>query len=79
MSDERKSVPDNELDNIVGGYMHFDQPTNILTYYRKDGSVTTHQILKFKDAWTANNDMHAQGIPEDDILASLIASGYVAG
>lgn len=79
MSTERKSIPENELENIVGGYMQFDQPTKTLTYYHKDGSVTTHDILKFKAAWTANNEMHTEGIPEDEILERLIEAGYVAG
>ena len=79
MATERKSIPESELDNIVGGFMQFDQPTKTLTYYHKDGSVTTHQVLQFKNAWVACNEMHGQGLYEDQILANLIASGYVAG
>lgn len=79
MSTKFNAISDDELENISGGYMQFDQPTKVLTYYHKDGSITQHQILQFKNAYSANNDMHTQGIPEDDILANLIAMGYVAG
>lgn len=77
MSTGRQMIPEGDLENVVGGYMHFDQPTKKMTYYKKDGSVVTYNVKQFKNAWSASNTMHAQGMSEDDIVASLLSSGYI--
>ena len=78
MSD-RKSIDDEKLEQIVGGMFAFNGNTMTLTYTHADGSVTTHRILDYRNAWTMSNDLHGQNVPEDAILAKMIAAGYIAG
>lgn len=79
MSIEKNKIADEALEQVVGGLFAFNGLTNTITYTHEDGSVTYHKILDYKKAWTMSNDLHGQNVPEDTILAKLIASGYVAG
>lgn len=76
MSD-RYAINDEELNGVVGGFFDFNTYTGIMTYTHKDGSVTTHKILDARSAWVTSNNLHAQLIPEDDILAQLINLRYI--
>jgi len=66
-----------ELEQVVGGFMLFNNQTMILTYTHEDGSVTTHKILNYDKAWELSNTMHAQNYREDSILKKLKKMGYV--
>ncbi len=79
MAEERKIINDEALEQVVGGLFSFNGITNIITYTHEDGSVTYHKILDYKKAWTMSNDLHGKNVPEDTILAQLIANKYVAG
>ena len=78
MAERKFIIDDTELDGVVGGFFQFDTNTNTITYTHKDGSVTTHQLLDVKKAWVMSNQMHAELVPEDDIMAAMVSSGYVA-
>ena len=78
MSD-RKSIDEEKLEKIVGGMFAFNGNTMTLTYTHADGSVTTHRILDYRNAFTMSNNLHGQNVPEDTILAKMIAEGYISG
>lgn len=75
---ERRALSDQEIENVAGGYMSFNNETMILTYTHEDGSVTTHEILDYNAAWGLSNEMHAQNYREDSILKKMKAKGYIA-
>lgn len=79
MANERKAIKEEDLDKVVGGAFIFDRGTETLTYYHDDGSVTTHKILDFDNAWYSSNNWHAKNYPEDKILGGLISRGYIQG
>lgn len=75
---ERMNLTDDQLENVVGGFMLFNNQTMTLTYTHADGSVTTHQILNYDKAWELSNYMHGQNYREDTILKQLKKKGYVS-
>ena len=75
---ERKIIEDKNLEKVVGGFFHFNGNNGTITYSHKDGSQTVHQVLDMDKAWETSNMMHAQKIPEDDIMRELENKGYVA-
>ena len=78
MSAERIEINNNDLEKVVGGFFDWDTNTGIMTYTHKNGAVTTHKILNAKAGWALSNSLHGQLVPEDEILAQLIAAGYIA-
>lgn len=73
----RRVLSDNEVENVIGGAFVFNREAETLTYYHDDGSVTTHHILDYDNAWYSSNKWHASNHREDDILQGLIDRGYV--
>ena len=78
MSDGRKIIEENKLEKVVGGFFQFNTDNGTITYSHKDGSETVHQVLDMNNAWVTSNLMHAQLVPEDDIMKELQDKGYVA-
>jgi len=74
----RQAINDNSLEQVVGGLMRFNYNTQILTYTREDGSVTTYNILDFDNAWERSNALHGKNVHEDRIIEDLINSGYIS-
>ena len=78
MSEGRKIIDEKSLEKVVGGFFLFSGSAQTITYTHKDGSTTVHQVLNMDKAWETSNNMHAQKIPEDDIMRELQNQGYVA-
>lgn len=74
---ERRILNDQEVENVTGGFMAYNNQTMILTYTHADGTVTTHPILDYDKAWELSNTMHAQNYREDTILKRLKNKGYI--
>ena len=73
----RVELSDEEMEKINGGYMDFNAKTQIMTFLHADGSVTTHQILDYDNAWYWCNYYHGINVPEENILNWLVQQGYV--
>ena len=75
----REMINDGKLDQVVGGFMHFNANNNVLTYTNEDtGEVTTYDIDDFDNAWTVSANLHGQNIHEDRIIAILLSKGYIS-
>ena len=79
MANVKKELNDSTLEKVVGGFFKWNTNTGYLTYYHEDGSETKHKILNAEEGWALSNTLHAQHMPEDDILARLIAEHYLEG
>ena len=77
MNNERKSIKEEVLDNVVGGLFYWHKDTQVMDYTHKDGTVTYHQILDYEKGWEMSNNLHGQKVPEDDILKRLIDNHYI--
>ena len=77
MSEERKELNNQELEQVAGGLFDFNPATMIMTYTHADGSVTEHPILDYKEAWKMSNDLHGQNYREDTILKKMQQAGYI--
>lgn len=75
---ERRALNDQEIENVNGGFMSFNNQTMILTYEHENGSVTHHKILDYNAAWELSNTLHAQNYREDTILKKMKQKGYIA-
>lgn len=74
----RELINDQSLEQVVGGYMNFNYHTNILTYKHEETGVTTKYTIKdFENAWKLSNQLHAQNMHEDKIIAELKAKHYI--
>ena len=79
MADTRKAIAEEELDQVVGGYMNFNYHKQILTYtHEETKQVTRYKILDFEHAWKRSNELHSTNIHEDDIIADLKLRGFIA-
>jgi hypothetical protein len=75
---DRAKINEESLDQIVGGYMNFNYHTNILTYtHEETNAVTKYQIKNFEKAWKRSNELHAQNLHEDKIIADLLSHDYI--
>ena len=75
----REQINNNDLDKVVGGWMHFNYNTQILTYtHEETGQVTNYQINDFENAWKTSNSMHGDNYHEDDIIAKLLSNNYIS-
>lgn len=77
--ENRESINEDVLDCVVGGFFHWHKKSLVMDYTHMDGTVTTHQILDYAKGWELSNNLHAQNVPEDEILRQLISKGYIAG
>lgn len=78
MSKERQAISDEALDQVVGGWMHFDYNNQTLKYtHEETGAVTYYEILDFENAWKTSNSMHGDNIHEDKIIAKLKSKHYI--
>ena len=77
MSENRKAISEEKLEQVAGGFFSFHRSTGCLDYTHPDGSTTTHKIVNFDKAWELSNKGHAHMVPEDDILAEMISKGYI--
>lgn len=75
----REMIDDKDLEQVTGGLFDFYPTYNVIIYTHADGSKTQHKILNYKEAWKMSNLLHADFVPEDEILKQMIAAGYVAG
>ncbi len=74
----REMLNDNALDKVVGGFMHFNYATQILTYtHEETGEVTTYKIHDFEHAWKLSASMHGDNRHEDVIMQALLDNGYI--
>lgn len=74
----KEIINEKDMEQVVGGYMNFNYNTKVLTYtHEETREVTTYQILNFDEAWKLNNEMHGQGVHEDQIIAALKSKGYI--
>lgn len=75
----REALNDESLNRVVGGWMHFNYYTQVLTYtHEETGQVTNYNILDFENAWKLSNELHGQNLHEDAIMAQLMSRGYIA-
>ena len=58
-------------------YMRFDSSTSILTYRHSDGTVTTHEILNYDNAYETYCNQMSQNTDYDSILTILKQTGYI--
>ncbi len=77
MSDQRKELDEKSLEQVVGGFFYFDPAAGIMTYTHQDGTTTKHVIKNMAKAWEMSNNLHGQGMPEDDILDALVEAKYL--
>ena len=74
----KEMLHDDELDQVNGGFMHFNRDSNVLTYtHEETGQVTTYQVLNFDKAWEESNRLHAECYHEDYIIKYLKYYGYI--
>lgn len=73
-----EKIDENNLENVVGGFFHWNTNTGYLTYTHQDGSETKHRILNAEKGYELSNKLHGQKMSEDDILDRLIDAGYIA-
>ena len=74
----REALSDDLLDRVVGGWMHFNYYTQVLTYtHEETGVVTNYDIIDFEKAWKLSNELHGQNLHEDKIMAQLMDKGYI--
>lgn len=74
----RELLNDESLEKVVGGFLHFNYYTNVLTYtHEETGVVTTYDIYDFENAWKLNNTMHGENKHEDVIIQTLLDNGYI--
>ena len=75
----REIINEEHLDNVVGGWMHFNSNTKELTYtHEETGAVTKYKIVKYKRAWGMSSDLHSQGLHEDVIIQKMLADGCIS-
>lgn len=75
----REMLNDESMNQVVGGFMHFNYTTKVLTYtHEETGDVTSYQILDFEKAWKLSNKMHGENKHEDVIMQTLKDNGYIA-
>ncbi len=74
-----REMLDNEtLEEIVGGHMHWNQNTKVMTYtHEETGAVSQFKCIKFNRAWRLSNEYHAKNMHEDEILKLLLADGCI--
>ena len=75
----RNEMSDEELENVNGGFFNWNPETMVMTYFHDDGTITTHKILDFDNAWIDSNKWHGQRIPEDNIIKLLVRDGRIEG
>lgn len=74
----REMLNEDSLDKVVGGFMHFNYYTKVLTYtHEETGAVTTYDIYDFEKAWKLSSKMHGDNKHEDVIMQTLIDNGYI--
>ena len=75
----REIINEEHLDNVVGGWMHFNANTKILTYtHEETGEVKTYNIVKYNRAWGMSNSLHTKGLHEDVIIQKMLADGCIS-
>ena len=79
MNSNRKEIEENDLEKVVGGLFEWYPKYKVMQYTHEDGSVTNHKILDYDKGWALSTKLHGQNVPEDDILAQLIAAKYIEG
>lgn len=79
MDNKRAELNENDLDKVVGGLFEWYPKYNVMKYTHDDGSVTKHTIVDYEKGWDLSTRLHAQSVPEDEILSRLITAGYIAG
>ena len=77
MSDHKMNLPDEMLEQVVGGLFTWSRRSMEMKYDHPDGSTTIYKVLDMDKAWERSNMLHAQNMPEDDILKDLISKGYI--
>ena len=75
----REMINEGSLDQVVGGFIHFNRNNYVLTYtHEETGDVTTYDILDFDKAWQISANLHGQNVHEDRIIAILKSKGYIS-
>jgi len=74
----KEMLNDENLEYVVGGYMNFNYNTKKLKYrHEETKAVTYYEIDDFENAWKLSNQLHAQNLHEDTIIARLKSAGYI--
>ena len=74
----REKLNDEIMEEVVGGHMHWNEGTKVMTYMHEEtGAVTQYKCLKFNRAWRLSNTYHAQNMHEDEILSLLLQDGCI--
>lgn len=74
----KEFLNEESLDQVVGGYMNFNYKTKVLTYrHEETKEVTKYEITNFEEAWKLSNELHAQNLHEDIIIARLKSAKYI--
>lgn len=75
---ERKMINDEALEEVVGGHMHFDANTNVMTYMHEEtGDVTQYELVMYNRAWGISNYYHGLSMHEDEILRIMLEDGCI--
>ena len=74
----RELMNEDNLDQVVGGFMHFNPDTKVLTYtHEETGEVKQYQILMYNRAWGMSNALHAKNLHEDEIISKMLSDGCI--
>ncbi|MBR3251386.1 MAG: hypothetical protein IKF80_06730 [Erysipelotrichaceae bacterium] len=73
----RKSLRDDELDNVNGGVFVLNSGNKTLKYTDQNNIASYHEILDFDEARRLIDSYKGQDISEEIILRQLIKYGYI--
>ena len=79
MDKDREMISEENLEKVVGGLFEWFPSYDQLKFTHDDGSVTRHKILDYEKGWALSTSLHEQNVPEEEILARLIAKKYIEG
>ena len=77
MTNKKQILNEEELKEVVGGQIEWYPAYDVMIYTAENGSVTRYKVKNYKAGHSMSCTMHGQDIPEDEIIASLLAAGYI--
>ncbi len=72
-----QKIDDDQLKNINGGMLKVDCRESTLLYSGSGVLNTKYRLMDYELAWDLIRELQARNLPEDEIIARLIANGYI--
>ncbi len=77
MENKREIIDEESLESVVGGLFEWYPSQKRLKYTHDNGTITRYNILDYQKGYALSTQLHAQNVPEDEIIDRLIDAKYI--